>query len=227
MKQWPQETWKGITTRSPGDRLVTSGPTSSTMPIGSCPCTSPSSTKGVRTSSRWRSEPQIAVVVMRTTASVGSCMVGSGTLSIRTSRLPCHVSAFNSLHLRGCIGNSHHLCNYPVSQVSNAHYDGSDENGSEDAPPLHLSVHVDIVGPGRGTYFRPEWGGRGRPENRASKSARQRRRLICLASREGYCERGLYTAGSHGHRNRHKRRRRVRWRGHRHPVGCEALRCPT
>jgi hypothetical protein len=37
-----------------------------------------------------------AMVVMRTTASVGSWMVGSGTLSIRTSRLPCHVSAFNS-----------------------------------------------------------------------------------------------------------------------------------
>jgi hypothetical protein len=38
----------------------------------------------------------MAVVVMRSTASVGSLMVGSGTLSTRTSRLPCQVSAFNS-----------------------------------------------------------------------------------------------------------------------------------
>src|SRR5918998_2208911 len=33
---------------------------------------------------------------MRTTASVDSWIVGSGTLSTRTSRLPCQVSAFNS-----------------------------------------------------------------------------------------------------------------------------------
>ncbi len=34
------------------------------------------------------------VEVMRTIASVGSWMVGSGTLSTRTSRLPCQVTAF-------------------------------------------------------------------------------------------------------------------------------------
>src|SRR5215208_683316 len=33
---------------------------------------------------------------MRTTASVDSWIVGSGTLSTRTSRLPCQASAFNS-----------------------------------------------------------------------------------------------------------------------------------
>ncbi len=35
MKHWPQHTWKGITTRSPGFSFVTPEPTSSTMPIGS------------------------------------------------------------------------------------------------------------------------------------------------------------------------------------------------
>jgi hypothetical protein len=34
------------------------------------------------------------VVVMRTRASVGSSMVGLGTLSMRTSRSPCHLNAF-------------------------------------------------------------------------------------------------------------------------------------
>src|SRR5215210_300328 len=32
--------------------------------------------------------------VMRTIASVGSSMIGSGTLSTRTSRLPCQATAF-------------------------------------------------------------------------------------------------------------------------------------
>jgi uncharacterized protein len=36
MKQLPQEIWKGITTRSPGASSLTSEPTSSTTPIGSC-----------------------------------------------------------------------------------------------------------------------------------------------------------------------------------------------
>src|SRR5918998_5373019 len=94
MKQWPQETWKGMTTRSPTERFVAPLPTSSTIPIGSWPRMSPSGMNGVRTSYRWRSEPQIAVIVMRITASVGSRIVGSGTSSNRTSRLPCRASAF-------------------------------------------------------------------------------------------------------------------------------------
>src|SRR5579875_3956213 len=36
----------------------------------------------------------MAVEVMRTTASVGSLTAGSGTSSTRTSRLPCHTTAF-------------------------------------------------------------------------------------------------------------------------------------
>ena len=72
---------------------VTSGPTSSTMPIGSWPRMSPGVRYGASTSYRCRSEPQIAVEVIRTIASVGSWIVGSGTVSTRTSRLPCHVNA--------------------------------------------------------------------------------------------------------------------------------------
>ena len=43
MKQCPHEMLNGSTTRSPGLTLVTSEPTSSTIPIGSCPRMSPSS----------------------------------------------------------------------------------------------------------------------------------------------------------------------------------------
>jgi hypothetical protein len=50
MKQEPQEIWNGMTTRSPGFRFVTPGPTSSTMPIGSCPRISPASRKPIITS---------------------------------------------------------------------------------------------------------------------------------------------------------------------------------
>src|SRR4051812_589580 len=84
----------GITTRSPGAIWVTAEPTSSTTPIASWPRMSPLPMNGPRTSYRCRSEPQIAVVVTRMTASVGSWMTGSGTSSTRTSRLPCHASAF-------------------------------------------------------------------------------------------------------------------------------------
>jgi len=41
----------------------------------------------------------MAVEVILTIASVGSWIAGSGTLSTRTSRLPCHVSAFIEAHL--------------------------------------------------------------------------------------------------------------------------------
>ena len=37
------------------------------------------------------------VDVMRTIASVGSSMIGSGTVSTRTSRLPCQATAFMSV----------------------------------------------------------------------------------------------------------------------------------
>src|SRR5215211_9274149 len=49
---------------------------------------------GPITSYRCRSEPQIPLDVIRTMASVGSSIRGSGTSSTRTSRLPCQVTAF-------------------------------------------------------------------------------------------------------------------------------------
>src|SRR5947199_6357080 len=55
---------------------------------------SPSCMNIPSTSYRCRSEPQMPLEVIRTTASVGCWMLGSATLSTRTSRLPCHVTAF-------------------------------------------------------------------------------------------------------------------------------------
>ena len=46
MKHVPQAIWNGTTTRSPAARSVTAAPTSSTMPIGSCPRMSPSVMNG-------------------------------------------------------------------------------------------------------------------------------------------------------------------------------------
>ena len=86
----------GITTRSPGRMWVTSAPTSSTMPIGSWPRTSPLSRYMPSTSYRCRSEPQIAVEVIRTIASVGSWIFGSGTVSTDTFAVPCQVRALIS-----------------------------------------------------------------------------------------------------------------------------------
>jgi hypothetical protein len=51
---------------------------------------------------RCRSEPQMPDEVTRMTTSVGSSMRGSGTVSMRTSRLPCQVSAFNVASLSRC-----------------------------------------------------------------------------------------------------------------------------
>jgi hypothetical protein len=50
MKQLPHATWKGMTTRSPGESSVTPEPTSSTMPIDSCPRIEPSSMSGPKIS---------------------------------------------------------------------------------------------------------------------------------------------------------------------------------
>ena len=74
-------------------RLFTSLPTSSTMPIGSCPKMSPAPMNALSVSYRCRSEPQRLVVVIRTIASVCRWIFGSGTVSTRTSRLPCQVTA--------------------------------------------------------------------------------------------------------------------------------------
>ncbi|MNS43296.1 hypothetical protein D3C72_756940 [compost metagenome] len=76
-------------TRSPGLRLVTPEPTSSMMPMNSWPMMSPGFMKGImKPLYMCRSDPQMAVAVTRRTASRGSSMRGSGTLSMRMSRRP-------------------------------------------------------------------------------------------------------------------------------------------
>src|SRR6478752_6880553 len=64
------------------------------MPIGSCPRMSPGFMNAPRVSYRCRSDPQMLVEVIRTMASVGFSILGSGTSSTETFRLPCHVTAF-------------------------------------------------------------------------------------------------------------------------------------
>src|SRR5215468_4420897 len=91
---WPHEIEKGATTRSPRLTRVTAGPTSSTMPMNSWPSTTPLGSPGTRPWYWCRSEPQTALVVMRTTTSVGSTIFGSATDSTRTSPVPCSVIAF-------------------------------------------------------------------------------------------------------------------------------------
>src|SRR5664279_2561549 len=71
MTQCPQEMLNGTTTRSPTARLVTSAPSSCTMPISSWPGMSPGFMYGPSTSYRSRSEPQIADEVIFTMPSVG------------------------------------------------------------------------------------------------------------------------------------------------------------
>ena len=48
---------------------------------------------GPSVSYRCRSEPHRPLEVIRTIASLGAWMTGSGTVSTRTSLLPCHVTA--------------------------------------------------------------------------------------------------------------------------------------
>src|SRR5438045_5740379 len=85
---------KGTTTRSPFFSRVTAGPASSTMPMNSWPRMSPSFMPGTLPRYRCRSDPQIAVAVTRSTTSSASCRIGSGTVSTRTSCVPCQVNAF-------------------------------------------------------------------------------------------------------------------------------------
>src|ERR1700712_4948707 len=54
---------------------------------------SPLSMVGWYPSSKWRSDPQIAHAVILMTASRGCWILGSGTVSTRTSPFPCQHSA--------------------------------------------------------------------------------------------------------------------------------------
>src|SRR3954453_23865394 len=95
-QQAPQPIGKGTTTRSPFFSLLlsTSGPTSSTMPIGSWPRMSPGFMKGMNPSTRCRSDPQMQVEVMRTIASRLLRILGSGTRSTLTLYGAHQIKAF-------------------------------------------------------------------------------------------------------------------------------------
>src|SRR5687767_13106891 len=89
----PHEIVKGTTTRSPTLSLVFSEPTATTSPMNSWPSTSPLRIVGMKPSSRWRSDPQMAVSVILMIASLGFTIEGSGTLLTRTSFVPYQQSA--------------------------------------------------------------------------------------------------------------------------------------
>src|ERR1051326_2053056 len=95
-KQFPHEIGNPTTTRSPERRFFTSGPTSTTSPMNSCPKISPFSIVGIKPLYRWRSEPQIAVEVIFTTASRRLIIFGSGTCVTCKSCLPYQQLAFIS-----------------------------------------------------------------------------------------------------------------------------------
>jgi hypothetical protein len=86
--QAPHEIEKGASTRSPFCTSRTAGPASSTTPMNSWPITTPGSSPVTRPWYWWRSEPHTALVVMRSTTSVGSMIRGSATDSTRTSPGP-------------------------------------------------------------------------------------------------------------------------------------------
>jgi len=78
---------KGAMTKSPGFTVRTSAPISSTTAISSWPIGVPCDEAGME----WygcRSDPQTHARTMRTIASVGCWMSGSGTFSTRTSPAP-------------------------------------------------------------------------------------------------------------------------------------------
>ena len=82
--QVPSENANGMITKSPTLKFRTSEPMSSTTPMASWPIGLPVSV-GSSAPYGHRSLPQMEARVIRTTASVGSEIEGSGTSSIRTS----------------------------------------------------------------------------------------------------------------------------------------------
>src|SRR4051794_12527474 len=73
-----------MTTTSPAFRVRTSAPTASTTPTASCPIRRPVSLGSIDLYGQ-RSLPQTQARVTVTTASVGSAISASGTVSTRTS----------------------------------------------------------------------------------------------------------------------------------------------
>src|SRR3954467_1364563 len=80
----PSENANGMTTTSPRLMVRPSAPTSSTTPIASCPMDWPVSDGSIAPYGH-RSLPQMQALVTRTTASVGSSILGSATSCTRTS----------------------------------------------------------------------------------------------------------------------------------------------
>src|SRR4029450_2881336 len=90
----PQAIVNGTTTRSPTFSVLTLAPTSTTSPMNSCPRTSPFFIGWTNPLYRCRSEPQIAVEVMRTIASDWFRICGSGTSCTSTLCFPIQQAAF-------------------------------------------------------------------------------------------------------------------------------------
>src|SRR3990167_7839153 len=88
-------------TRSPRFTVRTSGPASSTTPMNSWPITAPGCTSAPPRPWYWcRSDPQTALVVIRSTTSVDWTIFGSATVSTRTSPTPRNAIAFIARLLR-------------------------------------------------------------------------------------------------------------------------------
>ena len=87
-------------TRSPGTTVVTAAPTSTTVPTASWPRIVPGFTSGTSPLRMCRSVPQIVDESIRTIASVGSRMVGSGTDSQARFPGPWYTRAFISSSFR-------------------------------------------------------------------------------------------------------------------------------
>src|SRR3954452_10269065 len=84
-------------TRSPGSRVVTAAPISTTVPTASWPSTVPGSTSGTSPFRMWRSVPQIVDESTRTTTSPGSRTAGSGTVSQTRRPGPWYTHALGEL----------------------------------------------------------------------------------------------------------------------------------
>src|ERR1044072_6853065 len=81
-------------TRSPGSSVVTASPISTTVPTASWPRIVPGCTSGPSPLRMWRSVPQIVAESIRTIASVGCWIAGSGTSSQERIPGPWYTSAF-------------------------------------------------------------------------------------------------------------------------------------
>ncbi len=88
-------------TKSPTLRFVTSSPISSTTPMNSCPTVPWFQSEMPRY--HHRSDPQTQARTTRTTASVGSLMVGLGISSTAMLPLPLKIAAFMTVLLDGAL----------------------------------------------------------------------------------------------------------------------------